>query len=207
MDTTYQGQFGPYTITPEDRNEVRIYRSAWAVMAGSAALGVAWLLVGLPVPALTWIYAVFCLGLGVALWVVHIYMRVLHRVLQGFWGIGVVVSVALALWAEEPLALAVYHNPATIWGVGFVFAALTGLLIKETFCFRWATSTLLVPLLPLLLLSHLLGMLNSNVGTVGLVVVAVLLLILAGRKAFQPLDPDIGDKSVFAYLKEQRQGV
>jgi len=32
----------------------------------------------------------------------------------------------------------------------------------------------------------------------------VLFLVFAVRKAIQPIPPDIGDKSVFAYLKQQR---
>ncbi|WP_287129067.1 DUF2301 domain-containing membrane protein [Candidatus Cyanaurora vandensis] len=201
--TTYQGQFGSYTITPADRREVKVYRSALVVMCGSFALGVAWALAGLPWEGLTAIYGVFCLSLGVALWTIHIYMKLLHRALQGLWGIGVLASVGIALRLPGPLALTVVQYPATIWGVGFVFAALTGLLIKETLCFRWTESSLLVPLVPLVLLAHLIGVLSLSAGQVAFVVIAGLLLTFAARKTWQPLDPDIGDKSVFAYLKSR----
>jgi len=202
MQATYQGQFGPFTIDESDRRGVKIYRSALIVMAGSSAVGVGWWSLGLPLVGVTAWYALFCLALGLALATVHIYMVALHRTLQIFWGIGVLASLGIALSHPEPLAWVVYQQPWTLWGIGFTFAALTGLLIKETFCFRWTETTALVPLVPLLLLGHLFGLLPATFATGLLLLIAVLLLAFAARKTWQPLDPDIGDKSVFAYLKQ-----
>lgn len=203
--TTYQGQFGTFTITPADRQEVKIYRSAVVVMGGAFALGVLWAGLGLPWVGLTAIYGLFWVSLGIALWTVHLYMQVLHRVLQVFWGIGGLASLGISVGIPEPLALTVVQQPATLWGVGFTFAALTGLLIKETFCFQWTESTLLIPLVPLLLLAHLTGLLNPWAAWVGFGLAAVLMLSFTARKTWQPLDPDIGDKSVFAHLAHQRE--
>ena len=36
---------------------------------------------------------------------------------------------------------------------------------------------------------------------------AIFYLVFAIRKAIQPIPPDIGDKSVFAYLKQQKQAM
>jgi uncharacterized integral membrane protein len=56
----------------------------------------------------------------------------------------------------------------------------------------------------MLLLGHLAGVLPTNWEQVLLGLWAVLFVVFALRKVVQPIPPDIGDKSVFTYLKEQR---
>jgi len=58
--------------------------------------------------------------------------------------------------------------------------------------------------LPMALLGHLSGLLPP-VGSLALLIVAALLLVvLALRKFGIPAAADVGDKSVFAYLEQQR---
>jgi uncharacterized integral membrane protein len=204
----YQGQFGDFTITQSDRKGVIIYRTGLLVAALSFALGSVLVLLAGDAPgvlqALTPLYAVFCIALGVSLVTIHIYMAALHRLLQLFWGIGVIAATVLALSTHEPLALFVYNHPTAIFGVGFTFAALTGIYFKEAFCFNRFETKFLTPLLPMLLLGHLAGVLPTNWEQVLLGLWAVLFVVFALRKVVQPIPPDIGDKSVFTYLKEQR---
>jgi uncharacterized integral membrane protein len=204
----YQGQFGDFTITQSDRKGVIIYRTGLLVAALSFALGSVLVLLSGDAPtvlqALTPLYAVFCIALGVSLVTIHIYMAALHRLLQLFWGIGVIAATVLALSTHEPLALFVYNHPTAIFGVGFTFAALTGIYFKEAFCFNRFETKFLTPLVPMLLLGHLAGVLPTNWEQVLLGLWAVLFVVFALRKVIQPIPPDIGDKSVFTYLKEQR---
>ena len=203
----YQGQFGDFTITAGDRTGVIIYRTGLMVAALSFAIGSALVLLNNNpeiLQALTPLFACFCLSLGVSLFTIHIYLAVLHRVLQVFWAIGSIAAVALAFSRSEPLALTVYNHPAALFGVGFIFVALTGIYFKEAFCFNRLETKLLTPLVPVLLLGHLLGILPLQWEWVMLASWAVLFVIFAIRKAVQPIPPDIGDKSVFGYLKEQR---
>ncbi len=204
----YQGQFGEFTITEHDRREVIVYRSGLVLAAACFVIGTGLVLgaekLGNHLHILSWLYSGFCLGLGVSLWTIHIYMKLLHRVLQVFWGIGVVASLAIAHGSPAPFALTVYNNPLTILGVGFVFAALTGIFFKEAFCFDRLETKLLTPLIPVLLLGHLLGWLSLPVEQVLLAIGAGLFAVFALRKAIQPIPPDIGDKSVFAYLKQKQ---
>ena len=51
----------------------------------------------------------------------------------------------------------------------------------------------------------MLGAMPVQLGQQLLVVWAVLFTVFALRKMVQPIPPDIGDKSVFEYLKQQRQ--
>ena len=197
----YQGQFGEFTITQGDRTGVIIYRTGLMVAALSFAIGSALVLLkNDPIQLLTPLYACFSLALGVSLLTIHIYMALLHRVLQVFWAIGSLTAIVLALSSSEPLAVTVYTQPVTLLGVGFTFAALTGIYFKEAFCFNRLETKLLTPIVPLLLLGHLTGVLPTEWERVLLGLWAVLFVVFALRKAVQAITPDIGDKSVFAYL-------
>jgi uncharacterized integral membrane protein len=205
----YQGQFGEFKITKDDRLGVIIYRSALAIAALCFSLGVMLVLLQPNNPSilnwLTWLYFGFSIGLGVALWTIHIYLELLHRVLQIFWAIGAIASVGVALYFPEPLAIAVYEHPIALIGVGFSFAALTGIFFKETFCFNRFETKFLVPLVPVLILGHLVNFLTLAIEQGLLGFWAVLFVIFALRKVTQEIPSDIGDKSVFAYLKAQKQ--
>jgi uncharacterized integral membrane protein len=110
--------------------------------------------------------------------------------------------LAIAYGFKTPLAQTVVEHPQTLWGIGFTFAALTGIYFKEAFCFNQLETKLLTPLVPLTLLGHLLGWLPLPVKQGLLAVWALLFLIFAVGKLTQPLIPDLGDKSVFDHLKQ-----
>jgi uncharacterized integral membrane protein len=204
----YQGQFGEFTITESDRTGVIIYRAGLMVAALSFAIG-SFLVISVGndiniLNALTPLYLLFCLGLGISLLTIHIYMAVLHRVLQIFWGIGAVSAAFFAIQSSEPLALFVYNHPLTLFGIGFTFAALTGIFFKEGFCFNRIETKLLTPLVPMLLLGKMAGVLPLQAEQFLLGGWAVLFLVFALRKTVQRIPDDIGDKSVFSYLEQQK---
>jgi uncharacterized integral membrane protein len=205
----YQGQFGEFTITESDRLGVIVYRSALAIAALCFSVG-ALLVLSQPnnpeiLNWLTWLYVGFSVALGVALWTIHIYLELLHRVLQVFWAIGAISSVIVVLYFPEPLAIAIYDHAIALIGIGFSFAALTGIFFKETFCFNRFETKFLVPLLPVLILGHLVNILPLAIERGLLGVWAILFTIFAIRKVIQAIPPDIGDKSVFDYLKAQKE--
>jgi uncharacterized integral membrane protein len=208
MSLVYQGQFGEFTITDADRREVILYRTGLAIAGLSFAIGVALILgVGndpLVLQLLTPLFMLFSAGLGLSLWTIHIYFKVLHRVLQLFWLIGSISAVVFTVYSAEPLAVFVYQQPFSILGVGFVFAALTGIFFKEGFCFGRLETKLLTPLLPVLLLGHMFSFLPVSIEQAMLVAWAGLFLVFAFRKAIQAIPPDIGDKSVFEHLAQQK---
>lgn len=201
----YTGYYGEFTITDHDRQEVWIYRTGLAIAAVCFAIGTGlalWQGNSLWVQQIiTPLYFVFCVAIGISLAKIHIYLVPLHRLLQAFWFVGFCAAIAISLLSAEPLAVTVYHNPATIWGMGFLFAALTGVFFKEGFCFRRLETMMLTPLVPLLLLGHLLQFLPLQIEQVGFGIWSILFLIFALRKFPQKPADDIGDKSVFEYLK------
>lgn len=205
--TTYKGQFGDFTIDKDDRLEVIIYRGGLVLAALSFAIATN-LLVAKGEAALNWVtplYALFSLGLGISLYTIHIYLKPLHRALQAFWLIGTISAIIIEIKADQPLALYVYNHPLTLFGVGFTFAALTGIYFKEAFCFNRFETKILTPIVPFLLLGHMSGLLSFGIEQVMLAVWTIGFTVFAGRKMVQELDPDIGDKSVFEYLKQQKQ--
>ena len=202
---TYKGQFGEFTITKKDRLEVIIYRGGLVLAAASFAIACNLFFAQgkAALPAITPLFALFSLGLGISLFYIHIYMKALHRTLQAFWLIGTVATVAIALKSNEPLALYIYNNPLTLFGTGFSFAALTGIFFKEAFCFNRLETKVLTPIVPLLLLGHMAGIIPVELEQTLLGIWSLGFSIFAIRKMVQAIDPDIGDKSVFEYLKQQ----
>jgi uncharacterized integral membrane protein len=202
---TYQGQFGEYTITKRDRREVIIYRAGLVVAAASFAIASNLFFAKgiVALPAITPLFALFTVGLGVSLFYIHIYMKALHRVLQAFWLIGTVATIAIAVYSNEPLASYIYNHPLTLFGTGFSFAALTGIFFKEAFCFNRLETKILTPIVPLLLLGHMTGIIPVEMEQVLLGIWSIGFSVFAIRKMTQEIDPDIGDKSVFAYLEQQ----
>lgn len=203
----YQGQFGEFTITDDDRKGVFIYRSALMVAALSFAIATTFVLrqpdSEVVQHAISALYTVFTLALGVSLLTIHIYMVALHRALQAFWVVGTVAAIAISHFYPEPFAVTVYEHPFTMLGVGFTFAALTGIFFKEAFCFNRLETKVLTPIVPFLLVGHMVGFLPPLAEQILLSVWAMLMLVFAVRKAFQDIPADIGDKSVFDYLHQK----
>ena len=205
----YQGQFGEFTITNADRIGVIIYRTGMAIAALSLTVGGFLFLVKGPNPtvlsALTVLFFTFSAGLGISLATIHIYLVPLHRLLQLFWFIGTLSAAIIVFKTDQPLALYVYNRPLSLLGVGFIFAALTGIYFKEAFCFDRVETKALTFLVPALFLGHLIGLLPVSWEKVFLDLWLVLFLVFAARKSFQEIPPDIGDKSVFDYLKRGKK--
>jgi uncharacterized integral membrane protein len=200
----YQGQFGEFTLTEADFWGVRVYRGSLAIAALAWAIGCGWVLAtGRSAGILDGLFAIFAIALGVSLATIHIYLKPLHRSLQVFWGIGVVFALVVGLRSPAGLVSQVYVQPISLFGIGFLFAALTGIYFKEAFCFGRLETQVLTPLVPILLLGHLFGILPVGIEKILLGIWALLFVIFALRKLIQAMPDDVGDKSVFDYLKQQ----
>jgi len=204
-DPVHQGVYGPFTITARDRREVLGYRLSLLVAAlAQLALLTQWHWLGgehlwpwlLPLAG----------GLGLALRWIHIYLRPLHLALQLFWLLGC-LGLGLLAWRVGPGAMAptLVADGRWIWAVGPLFAALAGIGFKEFFCFRRPEAIGVTLLLPLALLGQLSGLLPPLLVGRLLGLEAGLLLVLCLRKFPMAAAADVGDKSVFAFLEEQRR--
>ena len=202
-DPTFEGVYGPYSITATDRQEVRSYRIALLITGLSLAAGLLqWWQIG---STWAWVWVLpIATALGLSLRWIHIYLRPLHRALQLFWLTGCIGWGALLMHAGPSTALATLRDqPLWILAVGPLFAALAGIGFKEFFCFQRPEAIGLTLLLPAALLGHLLGLISGSFCLVLLESAALLLVLLALRKFGMDAAADVGDKSVFAYLDGQ----
>ncbi|MEB3184986.1 MAG: DUF2301 domain-containing membrane protein [Cyanobacteriota bacterium] len=204
-DPAFEGVYGPFTITADDRREVLGYRLAlFSAAIAQAALLAQWHWLG---TAWLWPWLLpLAAGLGLALRWIHIYLRPLHRALQLFWLLGCLGFATLAMVAgPSQMATALARDGRWLWAVGPFFAALAGIGFKEFFCFRRPEAIGVTLLLPLALLGHLSGLLGPTATGWLLAIEAALLLVLCLRKFPMPAAADVGDKSVFAFLEGQRR--
>ncbi|MEY4360503.1 MAG: hypothetical protein RLZZ631_1989 [Cyanobacteriota bacterium] len=203
--TSFEGVYGPYSITADDEREVLGYRLALFTAAiAQVGLLLQWRQLG---EAWLWPWLLpLLMGVGLALRWIHIYLRPLHQALQLLWLVGCVGFAALAISAGAGgMAAEVTAHPAWIWAIGPFFAALAGIGFKEFFCFRRPEAIGVTLLLPAALLGALSGLLPAAASGTLMGVEAALLLVLTLRKFPMPAAADVGDKSVFAYLEAQRQ--
>ena len=201
----FQGAYGPFTITALDRREVLSYRLSLLVAAlAQVALLAQWAWLG-EKHLWPWLLPL-AVGVGLALRWIHIYLRPLHQALQLFWLIGSLGWLVLAIRVgPDAMASTLRFDGRWVWAVGPFFAALAGIGFKEFFCFRRFEAIGVTLLLPLALFGHLSGLLPPAIVGGMLAVEATLLLVLCLRKFPMPAAADVGDKSVFAYLEQQRR--
>jgi uncharacterized integral membrane protein len=208
----YQGQFGEFTVTTQDRLSVVLYRAGLTTAAIAFALGTLLVLGWANQPGLTTVLdpllALFSAALGLSLWTIHIYLKPLHLALKLFWGLGCAAALWIMFTQPQSLATSLYPPFAfELMGVGFIFVALTGLFVKEAFCFNRPQAKALILLVPILLLGHWLGALSIPIEKGLLGAWAILFLWFALDKDIQPIPPDLGDKTVFEYLHQRQHAV
>lgn len=180
------------TLDGFDRTTVRLYRlGLTTVTFGLLCMGVGGVVVADETRDAVIVVGrlIVTIGAALALADLHLYDRRVRWAVGALGWTGVVLQiVASALPAAA--AHVVLHA-----GLGFVFAAISGLALKERFCFR-------VPglnLVPLLLAASLVPLLAGWSAPAGLLLGAAggILAMLVTVKLRQPLGHDIGDKSKY----------
>ncbi|XP_065854435.1 uncharacterized protein [Euphorbia lathyris] len=208
--TVYQGFYGSWKLEQTDVREVILYRSGlvtaastFLIAASDAFLPNETSLREIIENNLDLLYTLGAGGLGLSLFLIHIYVTEIKRTLQALWALGVVGSFATYTFLAQPagknLIQYVLDNPVAVWFVGPLFAALTGLVFKEGLCYGKLEAGLLTFIIPSVLLGHLTGLMDDGVKLTLLGSWMVLFLVFAGRKFTQPIKDDVGDKSVFMF--------
>ncbi|XP_021620395.1 uncharacterized protein LOC110620813 isoform X2 [Manihot esculenta] len=196
--TVYKGVYGSWTVEPSDVREVILYRSglvtaasAFVIAASDAFLPDDSILGEVIKQNFDLLYTLGAGGLGLSLFLIHIYVTEIKRTLQALWALGVVGSFAtyttLARPAGENLVQYVVDNPIAVWFVGPLFAALTGLVFKEGLCYGKLEAGILTFIIPAVLLGHLTGLMDDGVKLALLGLWMALFVIFAGRKFTQPI--------------------
>ena len=200
-----KGVYGDYTITPNDKKEVLLYRFSILSCALFFSIGLAeWFING---SSQVWIcFAGFVISLGLSLKWIHIYLRPLHQTLVLFWAIGCIgLGIVAYHFGLKNVIYGLQENPKWVFLVGPLFVSLTGVGFKEFFCFRRIEAIGITIFIPIAFLGHLTELSNEKFTFALLVLSALLLLILGIRKFDLPAEADIGDKSVFDFLESQRK--
>jgi len=131
----YEGQYGQFTITSEDKKEVIIYRCGLILSAISFLIETN-LVLFYPQLAINSVisnsvFFLFILGLGISLTKIHIYLKPLHNLLKIFWLIGTIFSIFLLFKTNQPIIEYVYNYPLNLFGLGLIFVALTGIIYRK----------------------------------------------------------------------------
>ncbi|XP_073274243.1 uncharacterized protein [Primulina huaijiensis] len=209
-DILYQGAYGPWTVESSDIQEVILYRTGLVTAATSFVIASSTAFFHDPGTVhdlisrnLDLFYCLGGCGLGISLYLIHIYVKEIKQALQALWLIGALGSVATYVFLAQPSGTAlvqyVVENPAAVWFVGPLFAALTGLVFKEGLCYGKLEAGVLTFVIPALLLGHLSGLMDDGTKLTILGFWMALFVVFAGRKFTQPIKDDIGDKSVFIF--------
>ncbi len=200
-----KGVYGNYIITSSDKKEVLYYRISILSSGLLFFLGLAqWFING---SSQVWIYLLgIAISLGLSLKWIHIYLRTLHQALIIFWAIGFIgLGIISYHFGLTNIFTGLRENPKWLILIGPLFASLTGIGFKEFFCFRRIEAIGIAIFIPIALIGYLTEITDEKF-TFGFLVLSSLLLLVMGIRKFDlPAEADVGDKSVFEFLENQRK--
>lgn len=171
-------------LTRVERLAVRAYRTGLVTMTfGLATLAVECLVVG---PRLGVGVVLIGLGCQFSIWTLHVYDPGFRRI---FRNVAVLSGVGL-------VSGAVLGAELLVWvGLGFAFAGLGALGLKERTCFQVRGTRVLPTVLATAWMTLVLGW--STVAAMLLLLATVLATWLVEVKLGQPLHLDIGDRALY----------
>ena len=200
-----KGVYGDFIVTSNDKKEVLLYRLSILFCGLFFSIGIAnWFYNG---SHQTWIYLLgLSISIGLSLKWIHIYLRPLHQTLIIFWLLGSLGILILSyIYGLTNIIFGLRENPKLILLIGPLFASLTGIGFKEFFCFRRIEAIGITIFIPIALVGYLTELANERFTFAMLVISSLQLLTMGIRKFNLPAEADIGDKSVFDFLENQRK--
>ena len=200
-----KGVYGDFIVTSNDKKEVLFYRLSILFCGLFFSIGIAqWFTNG---SHQIWIWLLcISISIGFSLKWIHIYLRPLHQTLIIFWSVGCIGFVIIAYhFGLTNIIYGLRENPKSILVIGPLFASLTGIGFKEFFCFRRIEAIGITIFIPIALIGYLTELANESFTFAMLLVSSLLLLLMGIRKFNLPAEADIGDKSVFDFLENQRK--
>ena len=200
-----KGVYGDFIVNSNDKKEVLLYRLSILFCGLFFSIGIAnWFYHG---SHQTWIYLLgLSISIGLSLKWIHIYLRPLHQTLVIFWLLGSLGILILSyIYGLTNIIFGLRENPKLILLIGPLFASLTGIGFKEFFCFRRIEAIGITIFIPIALVGYLTELANERFTFAMLVISSLQLLTMGIRKFNLPAEADIGDKSVFDFLENQRK--
>ncbi len=201
----FEGEYGEYRLTKLDYLEARIYRYGLFLTLACSLIGI--FLVSTSenlsdyASVLAGLYWLVCVSLAAVLKVMHLYSIIVKFIFRLLLFIGVIISLWVMLTCDKLFVLALSEGAGYV-GLCFILAVLTGLYLKEATCFEQLDAKALSVMLPLLAATDVFTSASETVKIGLLWLWGGLFLSVMVRKAFQPLEYDIGDKSIIEDLEE-----
>lgn len=173
-------------LDAHDRRTVRLYRLGFVITTVALGTTAGLLITGEPTRAPLWWTA---LGIALSAGHVHLYDKRIRWVLQ------VMAWVGLLALLGAPLLRLDVARVVRLAGVGLLYASLSGLALKEGFCFRVP----FVRAVPVLLAAAVAAQLAGRGVLAGALIVPVVPVMawLTVRKLTMPLSHDIGDRDAY----------
>ncbi len=187
-------------LTREDTITVLLYRIGIVLSAIIISL-LAYLLATLSaesgsVPADILGYSLFA-SVGMSVFFIHLYIGKFKTFLKNLFYVGLAGLAGLLFIGNGSLSSALMHEPYSRLLLLPLAGCLGFVTAKEAFCFKLFEGYLLAMIMPFYLLLVSVGSLSGRGASLGLALIAVMLVVFTVRKVTMPLAYDIGDKSAY----------
>ena len=192
-------------LTREDKITVVIYR-AGIVLSAVIIAGLAFLLVtasshpgtALISPSADILASGLYASVALAVFFIHLYVGKFKIYLKNLYFISLGCLAALLYIGKGSLSGALVQEPLSALLLLPLSGCLGFVAAKEAFCFQLVEGYLLAMIMPACVLLVSSGTLTYAGASIGMVLIAVLLVIFTLRKVFMPIAWDIGDKSAYS---------
>jgi len=187
-------------LTREDTITVVLYRIG-IVLSAIMVSGLAYLL-AIPSPqsnsplADILGYGLYA-SVGMSVFFIHLYLGKFKTFLKNLFYLGLAGLAGLLFIGNGSLSFALMHEPYSALLLLPLAGCLGFVTAKEAFCFKLFEGYLLAMIMPFYLLLVSVGSLSGRGASLGLALIAVMLVVFTVRKVTMPLAYDIGDKSAY----------
>ncbi len=137
------------------------------------------------------------LSVGLSVFFIHLYVSKFKKFLKGLYYISVISLIVLFIIGKGDLLGALVNKPFSTVFIIPLSGCLGFITAKEAFCFKLIEGYLLALIMPFYLLILSAGSMTIQGVSLGLIIIALMLMLFTFRKVFMPLHYDIGDKSAY----------
>ena len=185
-------------LTKEDKVTVVLYRIGIVLSTLIIALMALLVMIATPASGMVdaLVYSLY-VSVGMSVFFIHLYVGKIKVFLKNLYYLSLACLAVLIFIGKGSLVGAfgaVPHSPLLLLPLSGCLGFVTA---KEAFCFQLYEGYILAMLMPLYLILVSTGMFAGMAASIGLVLIAAMLIFFALRKVPMPIAYDIGDKSAY----------
>jgi uncharacterized integral membrane protein len=136
-------------------------------------------------------------SVGMCVFFIHLYISKFKKFLMNLYYLSLGCLVLLLYIGKGSPSGALVHEPYSVLLLLPLSGCLGFVTAKEAFCFQLFEGYLLAMIMPIYLLLVSRGLLSQAGASLGLILIAAMLVFFTLRKVFMPIAYDIGDKSAY----------